>query len=252
MVLTAFKYKVLIALAIVLPILVAIKMAGNPGRFNGGDTASILGSSHASIPVSVGEMRLILAEEKHKLQESEKQLAGLRANVIVLRRLHEQGEVAQAEVGAAERAYVAGMNRLLELRRAVVEADIAIAEVIYGEEVDRFPDLAHNNGQSGTPKRVSVWSLNEVTNLQRFFSGRFGRSLPITAMGQTTTHDHLGFDHRHAVDVAVHPESAEGKELIQHLRDSGIPFLAFRHAIPGASTGPHIHIGKPSSRLTQR
>jgi hypothetical protein len=51
------------------------------------------------------------------------------------------------------------------------------------------------------------------------------------------------------MDVAVHPDSIEGKALIAHLRTSGIPFIAFRGAVAGSSTGPHIHIGKPSGRL---
>jgi hypothetical protein len=36
--------------------------------------------------------------------------------------------------------------------------------------------------------------------------------------------------------------------LIGYLRQSGIPFIAFRNAVPGAATGAHIHIGKPSLR----
>jgi len=49
--------------------------------------------------------------------------------------------------------------------------------------------------------------------------------------------------------VALHPDSPEGKGLIKYLQDQGIPFLAFRAAIPGVATGPHIHIGNPSRRL---
>jgi len=63
------------------------------------------------------------------------------------------------------------------------------------------------------------------------------------------TLDILGYDHRNAVDVALHPDSAEGKALINHLQNQGIPFLAFRAAVPGVATGPHIHIGNPSHRI---
>ena len=59
----------------------------------------------------------------------------------------------------------------------------------------------------------------------------------------------MGFDHRHAIDVAVHPDSPEGQALIFYLRGEGIPFLAFRQAVPGSATGAHIHIGRPSHRL---
>jgi hypothetical protein len=60
----------------------------------------------------------------------------------------------------------------------------------------------------------------------------------------------LGFDHRGSMDVGVHPDSSEGQALANYLRKSGIPFLAFRTAVPGSATGPHIHIGPPSGRLT--
>jgi predicted nicotinamide N-methyase len=59
----------------------------------------------------------------------------------------------------------------------------------------------------------------------------------------------MRFDHRNAVDVALHPESVEGQSVLNFLRQAGIPFIAFRAAVPGAATGAHIHIGKPSPRL---
>lgn len=77
---------------------------------------------------------------------------------------------------------------------------------------------------------------------------RFGHPLPIGALGQTTAHDRLGFDHHNAVDVAVHPDSAEGRALVAHLRAHGIPFLAFRAARAGVATGAHVHVGEPSAR----
>jgi hypothetical protein len=94
----------------------------------------------------------------------------------------------------------------------------------------------------------SRWSLAAVPALGRFFAGRFGRPLPISALGQTTAHDRLGFDHHNAVDVAVHPDSAEGRALMTHLRAHGIPFLAFRAARTGIATGAHVHVGEPSAR----
>ena len=42
-----------------------------------------------------------------------------------------------------------------------------------------------------------------------------------------------GFDHRNALDVAVHPDSPEGRALMDYLRAHGIPFLAFRAARRG-------------------
>ena len=48
------------------------------------------------------------------------------------------------------------------------------------------------------------------------------------------------------MDVALHPDSNEGRSLLSYLRQGGIPFIAFRSAVPGAATGAHIHIGSPS------
>jgi hypothetical protein len=61
-------------------------------------------------------------------------------------------------------------------------------------------------------------------------------------------HQRLGFDHRNALDVAVHPDSPQGRALMEHLRSQGIPFLAFRGARPGLATGAHLHVGEPSPR----
>jgi len=96
------------------------------------------------------------------------------------------------------------------------------------------------------------WSLAQVTTLERFFSERFHRALPVSALGQTPAHDRLGFDHRNALDVAVHPDSAEGQALMTWLRAHGVPFLAFRGPISGEATGAHVHIGEPSPRRASR
>jgi hypothetical protein len=95
------------------------------------------------------------------------------------------------------------------------------------------------------------WSLKEAPRIEKYFAQSFGRQLPVTALGQSATHNRLGFDHHDAMDVAVHPDSTEGKALIQELRKMGIPFIAFRGAVPGTSTGPHIHVGRPSTRVTR-
>jgi len=86
--------------------------------------------------------------------------------------------------------------------------------------------------------------------VQAFFSSTFGRPLPLSAVGQSATHDRFGLDHHHAVDVPLHPDSAEGRAVISYLQAQGITFTAFRAAIPGVATGPHIHIGRPSNRFS--
>jgi hypothetical protein len=78
---------------------------------------------------------------------------------------------------------------------------------------------------------------------------QFGKSLPVSADGETALHRSLGFDHRGRVDVAVNPDEPEGKWLVDLLKAENVPFYAIRGAVPGRSTGAHIHIGPPSTRL---
>ena len=80
------------------------------------------------------------------------------------------------------------------------------------------------------------------------FQSRFGRPLPVSAMGETAVHRALGFDHRGRVDVALNPDQPEGVWLRQYLTENRIPFFAFRHAVPGKATGAHIHLGPGSTR----
>ena len=52
------------------------------------------------------------------------------------------------------------------------------------------------------------------------------------------------------MDVAVEPDSREGKWLRQYLEAHRIPYFAFWHAAAGKATGAHIHIGPESTRLS--
>lgn len=110
---------------------------------------------------------------------------------------------------------------------------------------------------SGEPKQVvsdpaQDWSLADAKKVQNFFFTKFGRPLPTSAFGQSEIHDRWGLDHRQGMDVGLHPDSEEGIALVNFLRTEKIPFLVFRHAIPGVATGPHIHIGRPSHRYLRR
>jgi hypothetical protein len=96
---------------------------------------------------------------------------------------------------------------------------------------------------------TSQWSLNDYSSLDKFFKETFGHSMPVSAFGQTGVHDRLGFAHYGAMDVALHPDSVEGRALMAHLQAHGIPFIAFRAAVAGSATGAHIHVGQPSHRI---
>jgi hypothetical protein len=78
---------------------------------------------------------------------------------------------------------------------------------------------------------------------------RFGKSMPVSAMGETAVHRSMGFDHRGRVDIALNPDQPEGVWLMEYLKQNHIPFIAFRGPVAGKATGAHIHIGPASTRL---
>jgi len=200
-------------------------------------------------------MRASLEAERALLVEYERNQSRLRAEVITKRKLHHDGQISQQEVKEAEQAFVAALNQVYTMRHSVLETDIALTEAVLGEKVERMPPLPINGFSESTDltrfNGSFKWSLKEAPQIQRYFAQSFGRQLPVTALGQSETHNRLGFDHHDSMDIALHPDSTEGKALIQQLRKMGIPFIAFRGAVPGASTGPHIHVGRPSGRLAR-
>ena len=168
------------------------------------------------------------------------------------RALAERGIVARAEVQTSERAASEARARLDETWNEAVVAASLIAKVLADEEVAARP--LEPGGQEITASLVRYrgrrpWALALVPQLDDFFRRTFHRALPVSAYGQTTVHDKLGFDHRNALDVAVHPDSAEGRAVMDWLRRAGLSFIAFRAAVEGAATGAHIHVGDPSPRI---
>ncbi|MFZ0062782.1 MAG: hypothetical protein WAL47_12155, partial [Pyrinomonadaceae bacterium] len=117
--------------------------------------------------------------------------------------------------------------------------------------VDRIERRSNIKEQSTSePLRGSGnWKLSNSVKVENFFLSKFGRRLPVAALGQSDLHTRWGYDHRQGMDVGLHPDSVEGRSLIEFLRSEDIPFLAFREAVPGVATGPHIHVGNPSRRL---
>lgn len=107
---------------------------------------------------------------------------------------------------------------------------------------------ADNDVVEGTGK----WKLSDAGKIEEFFVTKFKKPLPLSAFGQSDLHTRWGWDHRNGMDVGLHPDSAEGRALVEFLRNESIPFLAFRGAIPGVATGPHIHIGNRSPRISSR
>ncbi|MFN2531131.1 MAG: hypothetical protein ABR555_07530 [Pyrinomonadaceae bacterium] len=198
-------------------------------------------------------------EELLTLQEEAVKAATLSA--AQLQQLYSEGLVARVEMEKSEQNLVAAKAKVEETKAEIANSQRLAAEIKKAEEIAKSTKSSLTKstlmrvgaGSSGTVLRSSGsggWSIGQLGTIQRFFSDTFRHALPTSAIGQSGTHDRLGYDHRNAVDVALHPDSVEGRALIAYLQSAGIPYLAFRSAIPGVATGPHIHIGSPSHRLS--
>src|SRR5207249_2716207 len=88
-----------------------------------------------------------------------------------------------------------------------------------------------------------------LQELKKEYYDNFKEELPISAFGQSETHNRLGWDHSGRIDLAIRPDSIQGQNVLKFLRERNIAFLAFKTSEPGYSTGAHIHIGPPSTRL---
>jgi hypothetical protein len=173
------------------------------------------------------------------------------AEVEQRRQLLDRGIVSRREVEESERRLVLAQAKLAETRREMVVTDHSLVEALVTDRPAPAPgpDRQETTSTLVRYRGAARWSLAEATKIQSFFAQRFGRSLPVSAFGQTPLHDRLGFDHHDALDVAVVPDSPEGVALMAYLRSAGFSFIAFRGAVRGEATGAHIHIGEASRRL---
>lgn len=190
------------------------------------------------------------------LQSQEAEVTKLTTTTEQLRQLYSEGLLARVEVEKAESQLATAKASVEETRAQIAATEKLVAEQKKAAQLAKVKPLVKTTSMAlnRTPSVMRFtsgsWSLANLSTVQQFFSKTFGRSLPTSTIGQSATHNRMGWDHRHAVDVGLHPDSAEGRALISFLQSSGIPFLAFRGAIPGVSTGPHIHIGQPSHRIS--
>lgn len=181
-----------------------------------------------------------------------------RAELAELRQdLFERGVLSKREFADAQQAHAESQRNVDDTRAAIIGAERMLTEARMAEALARLTPLARGGYEeiAGLVRfnGMAQWSLALGTpRLQQFFLARFGRALPISAFGQTPLHDRMGFDHRNALDLSVHPDSPEGRTLMEYLRAEGIPFIAAWGAIPGSTSGAHLHVGQPSPRISAR
>ena len=178
------------------------------------------------------------------------------ANLEKSKNLLAEGLIPKKQVEENERELAVAKQKIAETNRALTSADEQIAAVLVeaaaNDEIAKNLRLAKQSlVRTAAFTRYTGaggWSLSDAWKVQRFFSDTFNKQLPIAVFGQGAIHDRWRLDHRNAMDIQLHPDGAEGQALLNFLEKNGIPYLAFRAAIPGTATGPHIHIGRPSHR----
>jgi len=229
--------------------------------------AALVTTAAAAPAPGVGDLEAAHAERveaARRYRQTLETLLPLREEVVARaeadlerrRALAEQQLIARTDVDAAVRALAVAREEAERTREALREAESVVTEAEAARELAALPPTAPGQVRTG-PTLIrhdgrAAWSLAELPALEAFFRARFQRALPVSARGQTPLHDRLGFDHHDALDVAVHPDSPEGRALMEYLRDRSIPFLAFRMAQPGVATGAHVHVGPPSPHAAER
>ena len=176
--------------------------------------------------------------------------------LAVSQKLLAEGLIAKTQVAENERALAEAKQKVANTRRQMTSADDQIAAVLVESAADEQLRKNLNFAKQRLVRTSSFirftggpgWNLGEAYKVQRFFSDTFRKELPIAVFGQGAIHNRWRLDHGNSMDISLHPDSAEGQALLNFLQRNGIPYLAFRSAIPGTATGPHIHIGRPSHR----
>jgi hypothetical protein len=203
-------------------------------------------------------------EELRKLYEKEVEKADER--VSKTKELYKDGLVSKRELEREEEVAVSARAKIKGVEGQLKNADVQIAETLVEAEAEEAAAKARAQAKTAPRARggliqttayiryggARAWSLNESGAVMQFFTRSFGRQLPVSSFGQSPVHDRWGYDHHNAMDVGVSPDSAEGRALMEYLRSAGVPFTAFRFAIPGTATGPHIHVGRPSHKIAPR
>ena len=197
-----------------------------------------------------GQLRVqdMTAEQAASMVDAAQRRLERQQKIVADRRgLLDSGIISQAEF----RSYLDE----LESRRNVLELARNRSRLL--EDLQRMADVEQRFERAALAAKGAFirydgngqFSLDDLPAISAQFEKRFHHALPISAMGQTLVHQSMGLDHRNRVDVALNPDQQEGLWLRQLLERLHVPYLAFRSAIPGAATAPHIHIGTGSTRL---
>ena len=170
--------------------------------------------------------------------------------------LFKEGLISRTQLEESEQAVADEQLKIAGVQNMMKGAETQISQTLLEMEGEKEIARLRLKPKGGLIQTASFirytgagsWAISQAGKLEMFFQQTFKRPLPIAVFGQGAIHNRWHLDHRNAMDVSLHPDGAEGQALIDFMRRNGIPFSAFRGAIPGVATGPHIHIGRPSSR----
>jgi hypothetical protein len=202
---------------------------------------TLYGEVHAE-NMTDGQAQLMLAAAQRRVDRQQK-------IVDERQKLLESGIMARSELAAFQDELDA-RRRVLELARNRVQLMSELRQMAETEQ--RFENLAHSAELKAVMIRYDgsrAFRIADLPRISQAFEGHFHHSLPVSAVGETMLHRSMGLDHRNRVDVALNPDSTEGLWLRHLLEQLQMPYLAFRSALAGAATAPHIHIGLESTRL---
>jgi hypothetical protein len=166
------------------------------------------------------------------------------------------GLISKREVEKSESALAEAKLKVSGVQQQIATADTTIAQALIEIEGDKQMAKLGRVPKGKLLRTTSFiryngtgsWLLSQAGKIEVFFQQTFKRPLPIAVFGQGSIHNQWRLDHRNAMDISLYPDGPEGQALMNFLQANGIPFSAFRGAIPGVATGPHIHIGMPSHR----
>lgn len=221
--------------------------------------------SEANVPASPqNRVEIVKAAEVYKtslrqlLAARETDASEADEHITKLRELYKDGLISRLQFESAERELTEIHHKVEETRKQLAATDALVVESIAETEAGSVAEFEAMPTSRASLKKVAYirnkgsvdWSASDIGKIDEFFQVKFKRALPVAALGQSEMHTRWGYDHRNAIDVGVHPDSREGRALMSYLSSQGIPFMAFRRAVPGSATGPHIHIGKTSQKTS--
>src|SRR5262245_41452190 len=193
-------------LAIAAPLALAQKAAGRKSKSRSANATPKVSKEDAKkLAEAASQSRANLLSASNAYRESLEKLLELqrqdesRAAEVVGRRkeLLDLGVIAKRELEEGERALTEAQGKIAETTKRIAEVDQLVAEVNATEELAKTSaerSGLYPAGAAGLVVRyagASHWSLGDLAKVEAFFRLKFAKPLPVSAVGQTETHNQL-------------------------------------------------------------